>query len=87
MELRELGCSVAHGTEELMEARERQMCLGLNPSRGQDSHAAPACHARGLEKQPRFADARLAVEHENLAVRGNLVQQRRQEALLFEAAE
>ena len=51
MDLRELGCWLAHGSEELMQAGERQMGLGLNASRGQDGDAALAGRARGLEQQ------------------------------------
>ena len=41
----------------------------------------------GLGQQARLADAGLAVQHERLAARGHVVQERRQEPLLLEATE
>ena len=57
------------------------------PVGGEHGHASLARLARGLGKQARLPDARLAAEHERLATRRDLVQERGQEPLLVHAAE
>jgi hypothetical protein len=53
----------------------------LHAGRGEHGHPSPASLARGLGKQTRLPDPRLATQHERLATGCDLVQQRHQERL------
>ena len=70
-----------------MQAGKWQVRFGLHAGRGEHGHASLARLSRGLSEQTRLADARLAAEHERLAPRRDLVQQRRQEPLFVCATE
>ena len=87
LDVAELARTIAHGPEQLMQPGERQMRLRLHTGRGEHRHAPLACRPLGLGEQTRLADAGLAVKHERLAARGNVVQERRQEALFLEATQ
>jgi hypothetical protein len=78
-------CSLAHGSEQLMQPCKRQMRLGLHPGRGQDRDPPLACRPRDFRQQARLADAGLASKYERLAARDDPVQQRPQEALFLGA--
>jgi hypothetical protein len=85
LDVRELGRTFANRPQQLMQARERQMGLGLDTGRAEHSHAARMCRSHGLSDQTRLADTGLAMEHERLSVHGDVVEQRRQEVLFLKA--
>jgi hypothetical protein len=59
--------------------------LGLDPGRNQHRHVPLARHSLGCRQQARLADAGLAAKHEGLAPSGDVIDERRQEALFLEA--
>ncbi len=64
-----------------MQSGKRQMRFGRDADSGEHDHPALASRARGLRKQTRLADTRLAAEHERLATCRDLVQARGQQLL------
>jgi hypothetical protein len=50
-----------------MQSGKWQMRFGRHAGSGEHSHASLASLARGLSKQTRLPDTRLAAEHERLA--------------------
>ncbi len=84
---RQLDCTLAYGTEHLMQPGKGQIRFGLHAGRGEHNHASLASRARCLGQQTRFPDTRLAAEHERLATRCDLVHERRQEPLFVCATE
>jgi len=75
LDRRELDCALAYGTQQLMQSGKGQMRLGLHAGRGEHGHAPLASLSRGVRKQTRLPDSRLAAEHERLATRRDLVQE------------
>jgi hypothetical protein len=72
-QVRHLGTQRA---QQLMQARERQISLGLHPGRAQHHQTAFAGQVSRHREQPRLADARLAVQHQRAATRAGTAQQR-----------
>jgi hypothetical protein len=68
-----------HRTKELMQARERQLSLGLNPRGAQNHEAAIAGDGPGLGEQPRLSHPWLAPDDERTARRLDSVEKRGEE--------
>jgi hypothetical protein len=61
--------------------------LGLHANGRENEHAPRTCLLRGPGQQPRLPDPGLATEHERLAARGHVVQERRQQPPFLHATD
>ena len=87
LDVAQLAHTIAHRPEQLMQPRKRQTCLRLHTSRGQHRHTPLTRDSLAHGQQTRLADPGLATNHERLASRGNVVQERRHQALFLEATD